>query len=222
MADQRLTDKTELITPAADDLLEIVDISDPTSDPAGTTKKIQLQNLIPQGGSLLVNKLRGDLSLIGIPEGSELPVPYSQTIITPHVTSDILGLNTFATSGIYDIQLSANIARPINLGSSRMIGVARVNANYWGPPSVAVPNQETGTMLMAELTDMQNVVNWTRTLSVRINAGDVFTFRIYWVETLANPNDDQIGLVARPNSEYPGGTLNESFIIDIRAVSFTV
>jgi len=41
----KLTDKTELTTPADDDLLHIVDISDTTGSPQGTSKKIQVSNL---------------------------------------------------------------------------------------------------------------------------------------------------------------------------------
>jgi len=41
MADKKITDLTELTNPASGDYLEIVDVSDTTDDPAGTSKKIK-------------------------------------------------------------------------------------------------------------------------------------------------------------------------------------
>lgn len=46
MADIKLTNKTALTTPASGDVLHIVDVSDTTSDPAGTSKKITHTNLL--------------------------------------------------------------------------------------------------------------------------------------------------------------------------------
>ena len=46
----KVTDLTELaVTPANDDVLHIIDVSDPTGGAAGTSKKIQVVNL-PSGG----------------------------------------------------------------------------------------------------------------------------------------------------------------------------
>ena len=45
MVDQRLTAKTELTTPSSDDVLYIVDVSDTTDSPEGTSKKIKHSNL---------------------------------------------------------------------------------------------------------------------------------------------------------------------------------
>lgn len=47
MADEWIIDKPELTTPADDDLLTIIDVSDPGLTTVGTEKKIQLSNLIP-------------------------------------------------------------------------------------------------------------------------------------------------------------------------------
>ena len=44
MANVKLTDKSELVAPAADDLVHVVDIDDTSSDPAGTSKKTTLAN----------------------------------------------------------------------------------------------------------------------------------------------------------------------------------
>lgn len=46
MANQEILDFTELTTPADDDVYAVVDISDTTEDPTGTTKKIQGQNVV--------------------------------------------------------------------------------------------------------------------------------------------------------------------------------
>lgn len=45
MANEKLTDKTELLTPADDDFLYIVDVSDTTDSPEGTSKKIKKSNV---------------------------------------------------------------------------------------------------------------------------------------------------------------------------------
>src|SRR5690606_8231583 len=45
MANQRLTDKTELTTPALDDKFEVVDVSDTTQNSAGSTKWIKWSTL---------------------------------------------------------------------------------------------------------------------------------------------------------------------------------
>ncbi len=47
MADEKLTDQVALaVTPATGDLLHIIDISDTGDDPAGSSKKITVTNLI--------------------------------------------------------------------------------------------------------------------------------------------------------------------------------
>lgn len=46
MAQDKLTDRTELVeTPAADDLFYVVDVSDPNDDATGSSKKIQFFRL---------------------------------------------------------------------------------------------------------------------------------------------------------------------------------
>lgn len=62
-----LTDKTAFTAPAVGDLLHIVDISDTTSNPAGTSKKITVQNLVtsPAGfttGSVLFAGASGEIA----------------------------------------------------------------------------------------------------------------------------------------------------------------
>lgn len=46
MIDQRLTAKTELTNPNNDDILYVVDVSDTTDSPEGTSKKIKISNLL--------------------------------------------------------------------------------------------------------------------------------------------------------------------------------
>lgn len=51
MAEQRLTDQSELNeTPADDDVLHIVDVSDTTDDDDGSSKKIKVSNLLGSAG----------------------------------------------------------------------------------------------------------------------------------------------------------------------------
>lgn len=47
MANKKLTDLTELLTPADGDFLYIVDVSDTTQSAQGTSKKIKKQNIVP-------------------------------------------------------------------------------------------------------------------------------------------------------------------------------
>jgi hypothetical protein len=54
MADQVLTDRTELTTSASGDFLHIVDVSDLTDGAAGTSKKIQKSNIIPTSNKGIV------------------------------------------------------------------------------------------------------------------------------------------------------------------------
>lgn len=51
MVDQRLTAKTELVTPEGTDVIYVVDVSDTTDSPEGTSKKMQIGNLPSGGGS---------------------------------------------------------------------------------------------------------------------------------------------------------------------------
>ena len=45
-----LTDKNALATLAADDVLHVVDVSDTSSNPAGTSKKITVQQILDLAG----------------------------------------------------------------------------------------------------------------------------------------------------------------------------
>tara|TARA_R110000772_G_scaffold33245_2_gene81010 strand:+ start:5224 stop:7521 length:2298 start_codon:yes stop_codon:yes gene_type:complete len=73
MADERLSDKTALTTPADGDLLEIIDISDTSANAAGTTKKITKLNLLgtPFAGGFTDLSDVGETTLTG----SEQKVP---------------------------------------------------------------------------------------------------------------------------------------------------
>jgi hypothetical protein len=51
MANKKVTDLTELTQTANDDYVHVVDSSDTSQDPAGTSKKVKLTNLLPNGGS---------------------------------------------------------------------------------------------------------------------------------------------------------------------------
>ena len=56
MVDQRLTAKTELITPQTTDVIYVVDVSDTTDSPEGTSKKMEIGNL-PSGGATVFTGL---------------------------------------------------------------------------------------------------------------------------------------------------------------------
>jgi hypothetical protein len=65
MADQKLADRTEALSADANDLIHIVDVSDPTDSAQGTSKKITKQNLT--AGLLTANQT---ISLTGDASGS--------------------------------------------------------------------------------------------------------------------------------------------------------
>lgn len=68
----RITDYTELTSPGATDVLPIVDVSDPTQSPDGTTKKITIDNLIAgQTLVLSVNNQTGDVTLDATAVGAD-------------------------------------------------------------------------------------------------------------------------------------------------------
>lgn len=49
---KKITELTELTTPASGDYLVVVDVSDTTDSPEGTTKKVSVENLGAGGGSV--------------------------------------------------------------------------------------------------------------------------------------------------------------------------
>lgn len=68
-----LTSRPELLTTEVDDVLHIVDVSDPTDDPTGSSKKIKVSNLIPSdhGNVNAASDLPNNLIVVG-EEGTDV------------------------------------------------------------------------------------------------------------------------------------------------------
>jgi hypothetical protein len=102
----RLPTRTELTTPAQDDLIHVVDISDTTSDPTGTSKKVQISNMLEgMPNALLVDGTRAlngawnlnsqQLSNVNIDSGS-----IDGTTIGSSLASTITGTTITANTAI--------------------------------------------------------------------------------------------------------------------------
>lgn len=103
MANKKLTDLTELITPAGGDFLYIVDVSDTTESAQGTSKKIKQSNFVQNTGLFFIDYPR----LLAPQTDFELPlgatavmakVNYNATYLPE--TSNLTGeLNQFVQTG---------------------------------------------------------------------------------------------------------------------------
>lgn len=83
MVDQRLTAKPELTTPHADDVVHIVDVSDTTDSPEGSSKKIKYSNLAGSGGgestsddsnTVTFENVHGKFYNLDIPNGLDITI----------------------------------------------------------------------------------------------------------------------------------------------------
>jgi len=64
MAGVKITDLTPLATAASDDLLYIVDVSDTSESPQGTSKAIEVGNIIPFSRSIFAGTLNANTAII--------------------------------------------------------------------------------------------------------------------------------------------------------------
>ena len=110
MADQKLTDKTELLVPTATDLIHVVDVSDTSGSPEGTSKKMPIGNLPSSGGvSTLVFNRQSKWKLTSVGTytsqtslGWETLVQLNSTASTALAMSQYRLLTPFATAP-YDL-----------------------------------------------------------------------------------------------------------------------
>ena len=103
-----LTSKTALAAPAVDDFLHVVDISDTTSDPAGTSKKATIANigaLFTANKTILINAL------------ADFPAPAAGVITLVASTNYVLGDDVSLGTNRLDVSAGA-----ISLTSNSLFG----------------------------------------------------------------------------------------------------
>ena len=94
MANQRLTDKTELTAPLSGDLFHMVDVSDTSGSTAGTSKKIKSESIITTTAALsldstAVSALNTSAATLLSPSGSGFGyVVHGVTIVVTYVSLD--------------------------------------------------------------------------------------------------------------------------------------
>jgi hypothetical protein len=116
MAGVKITDLGILTAPVAEDLLYIVDISDTSQSPEGTSKQIELGNIVSSGSwTPIVSSLSG-------------------------FDSGVVYLATYQTIGNicqFSIWFSAIASTPIAIGDNGIIGFALPNGYTTNDPSIA-------------------------------------------------------------------------------------
>jgi len=125
----KLTDQPSLAVPAPADVLHVVDVSDTSSGPAGTSKKATLESL---GGIFLATKS------VLINSLSDFPTPVTGVITLAAETEYVIGGD-------------------VNLGTNRLVMSA--NTALSGIESIVVTLTYTGTGDMITILNTRNRVN---------------------------------------------------------------
>lgn len=130
MADEKLTDLTEITSLAPDDWVYVVDKSDTTDDASGSSFKIQAKNL---GGRVLLQEI-DNTSTAGEFDFNSFSSAFNRLIIAGYVRGDVTGtnqalrfyFNAETTDADYHRQMvsAVNGAALANEGSDSYIGNA--------------------------------------------------------------------------------------------------
>ena len=119
MAGKKITDLTALATSAAGDYLCIVDVSDTSQSPEGTTKKIEVGNILESGAfAPTISSLTGAVTGFGGPDG---------------VYSKVGNVVTFTFSVNLDLDFSSfltgtfGFTLPVSIGTGFGYGTAVIN-----------------------------------------------------------------------------------------------
>jgi len=123
----KITDLTELAaTPANDDVLHIIDVSDTTGGAAGTSKKIQITNLPSGGGSGTVTSVATGTGLTGGPVTTSGTISLDDTAVAAgtyvspeSVTVNAQGQLTSITGGGATIK-----SRSVTISNADVIAMA--------------------------------------------------------------------------------------------------
>lgn len=173
----KLTDKSALITPANDDLLYIVDVSDTTDSAQGTSKKIEFQNLVPviSYPSLLSKPSLGSLApldylsydaLVSKPSlGSLAPLDYLSfdSLVSKPSLGSLAPLN--------ELSYSALVSKP-SLGSLSVLdSIGLTNLN-----NVSITSLASGQAILANASGI-----WTNQ-TISLDSAPM-TFRNYIINS---------------------------------------
>ena len=116
MVDQKVTDMTELTTPADEDIIYIIDVSDTTDSSEGTSKKIKKSNLVSVGAITF-------LALQDTP--SAYTGHYGEFLVVDETSSNVSFSNYAyhfsAIDDITNIVYTAGLITQITFGSGRVI-----------------------------------------------------------------------------------------------------
>lgn len=113
MADEKVTDLAALTAPASGDVLYVVDVSDTTDDPAGSSKKITLSDLFKP--YVVVDSTGGQTMNSNTPFTVNLD---SETISHSNysLSADVI---TVTAAGTYHIDFACTIDTTANVGTTR-------------------------------------------------------------------------------------------------------
>jgi len=166
---KKITDLTDIGTPASDDLLEIVDVSDTTDSPEGTSKKV------------LVSALGGGGGVTEFTELTDVPASYTgQGSKVVAVKVDESGLEFVAGGGSQDLQSVLDEGNTATNGTEilqlrpNLVGIL----SDGGDIGVTSINQEIGIYLgTADLGDgiegYINIINSSNGAEIRIRASNI-------------------------------------------------
>jgi hypothetical protein len=141
LSDRKITDLTELTTPADGDFLYVVDVSDTTDSSAGSSKKIQIGNAkllsveagitadtgSAQGGSPLTNDLNEISTCANAGDSVTLPTAVAGLRVTI-INNGAQACDVFPASGD---NLGAGVDAAASLASGSNITYAAYDATNW-------------------------------------------------------------------------------------------
>ena len=152
MAIQRLTDKTALTTtPASDDLLMIVDVSDTTGSPEGTSKKISVANLGTGGGG------SGTVTSVAITAPSALSVTGSPITTSGTIAIAGAGAGTEYIDGTGALQTFPTIPSGT---VTNVTGVSPIDSTGGATPAISITDATTslsGAMSATDKTKLNGI-----------------------------------------------------------------
>jgi len=140
----KLTDKSALTSPANDDLLYIVDVSDTTDSAQGTSKKIEVQNLV--GSTIPQSYLDTDGTLAANSDTKiatqKATKTYADTKLTNSMTTNrLLGRTATGTGAIEEITIGSNLSLT---STTLSLGIA-YETGTWTPTIQGTTTNGTAT-----------------------------------------------------------------------------